>query len=186
MATAAEPWDDPPAPAATDGVDALALAHLRGRRMLDTLSRIAAAPVPDPAEAARLAAALPCRLALHMADEDEDFFPLLRRRARPEDELGPILSRLSREHADLAAAAVAAVGALAEIGLGAARRPAPVAAFVALKRRHAMFETAVILPLARVRLKPADRRALAARIAARRGLPPPPDAPEPVKVPTHV
>jgi hemerythrin-like domain-containing protein len=110
-------------------------------------------------------------LALHMADEDEDFFPLLRRRAHPEDELEPILSRLSREHADLAAAAVAAVGALAEIGVGAARRVGPVAAFVALKRRHAMFETAVILPLARVRLKPADRRALAARIAARRGLP---------------
>jgi hypothetical protein len=185
MAAAAEPWEEPPAPAATDGVDALALAHLRGRRMLDALSRLAAAPAPDAAEAARLAARLPCLLALHMADEDEDFFPLLRRRAHAEDELGPILSRLSREHADLAAAAVAATGALAEIGAGALRRPAPIIAYVALKRRHAMFETAVILPLSRVRLKPADRRALAARIAARRGLPPPPGAPETLATPAH-
>jgi hemerythrin-like domain-containing protein len=171
MDPSGENWDAPAPHPGADGTQALALAHLRGRRMLDALSRIAAAPDPDPATAARLAAALPVALALHMADEDEDFFPILRRRAQPEDELGPILSRLSREHADLAAAAVAAVGALAEIGVGAARRAAPVAAFVALKRRHAMFETAVILPMARVRLKPADRRALAARIAARRGLP---------------
>jgi hypothetical protein len=171
MDPSAEAWDAPAPHPGADGTQALALAHLRGRRMLDALSRIAAAPDPDPAAASRLAAALPVALALHMADEDEDFFPLLRRRAHPEDEMDPILSRLSREHADLAAAAVAAVGALAEIGVGAPRRPGPIAAFVALKRRHAMFETAVILPLARVRLKPADRRALATRIAARRGLP---------------
>jgi hypothetical protein len=170
MDPSAEPWDAPAPHPGDDGTEALAVAHLAGRRLLDALSRIAVAPDPDRAAAARLACALPVALALHMADEDEDFFPLLRRRARPEDELGPILTRLSREHADLAAAAVAAVGALAEIGAGAARRAAPVAAFVALKRRHAMFEAAVILPLARVRLKPADRRALAVRIAGRRGL----------------
>jgi hemerythrin-like domain-containing protein len=181
-----ETWEAPAPHPGADGTQALALAHLRGRRMLEALSRMAAAPDPDPAAAVRLAAALPVALALHMADEDEDFFPLLRRRAQPEDELEPILSRLSREHGDLAAAAVATVGALAEIGAGAARRAAPIAAFVALKRRHAMFETAVILPLARVRLKPADRRALAARIAARRGLPALPDDGVPEETPAHV
>jgi hemerythrin-like domain-containing protein len=160
-----------PASTSVDALDMICESHLEHRETLAALDAVAAADRPSADECRRLAAALSDNLRLHMNEEEQDLFPLLRRRAAPEDGLAETLARLSTEHAALSRAgdaAVAALAALAEAPTDADR--AAVAAYVAAKRRHVMFENAVILPLARARLSPADRRALARRMAARRGI----------------
>jgi hemerythrin-like domain-containing protein len=155
-----------------DGVEMIAAAHLDHRQLLLDLDALLAQPCPDAGAVARLARALPEAVTLHRVDEEEDLLPLLRRRAGRDDDLPATLARLSREHAALGATAEVARAALDRLGAGhaAAVDRAALSVFATVTRRHVLFENAVVLPLARVRLKPADRRALAERMAARRGL----------------
>jgi len=57
-----------------------------------------------PAPAQQLAALSPFRgflvreLSLHLADEEEDLFPLLRRACEPEDGIGKVIERLTSDH----------------------------------------------------------------------------------------
>lgn len=155
-----------------DGIEMIAAAHLDHRQMLLDLDALAARACPDAVEAHRLARAMPEAIDLHRIDEEDDLLPLLRRRAGPDDDVSGALARLSREHASLGATAEVALAALGRIATGVASSVdrAALSVFATLTRRHVMFENAVVLPLARARLKPADRRALADRMAARRGL----------------
>jgi hemerythrin-like domain-containing protein len=163
-----------------DALDMLAAAHLGLREALSSLDRAVADP-PDREAAARAAAALPEALRRHVADEEDILFPLLLRRARAEDGLGPTLERLTAEHVALAAAAAAAVSALTRFAWGAERPRdrAAIEAFKWAKRRHIAFEGAVVLPLARARLTTADRLTLARRIADGHGVCLLPRKPEP-------
>jgi hypothetical protein len=153
-----------------DALDMVVAAHLEQRELFAGLDALARAP--DPVVAGALAEALPAAVALHLTDEEEDLFPTLRRRAAPEDGLDATLARLSRDHVALGAASVTVVAALGRMTTGPAHAIdlAALSAFAAVARRHVLFENAVVLPLARVRLRPADRRALAERMAARRGV----------------
>lgn len=155
-----------------DGVEMIAAAHLEHRQLLLDLDALVAQHCPDAAAVARLARGLPDVVTLHRIDEEEDLLPLLRRRAGRDDELPATLARLSREHAALGATAEVAGAALDRLagGLAGPVDRAALSVFADVTRRHVLFENAVVLPLARVRLKPADRRALAERMAARRGL----------------
>ncbi|MCB2076099.1 MAG: hemerythrin domain-containing protein, partial [Novosphingobium sp.] len=113
---------------------------------------------------------------LHVLDEEEDLFPLLRRRTELEDRIDDTLEVLCQEHdADRRDAhdIVEGLSALAERG---AARPLKVAfrkllrRFAANERRHLTVENAIVLPLARARLTADDLRNLGRRMAARRGL----------------
>jgi hemerythrin-like domain-containing protein len=114
-------------------------------------------------------------LAIHVIDEEHDLFPLLQRRARPGDRATAVLAQFAAEHAaDEALAQELSTGLAALAGRGPSE---PTVAFkVAARlfaqgqRRHLAWENAVILPLARDRLTPADLRELAQRMATRRGL----------------
>jgi hypothetical protein len=151
-----------------DGLEMLAAAHIDLRAALDRVARDG----PDRAVAAALARTLPAALAVHVAEEERALFPALLAAASPEDGLAVTLERLTGEHAGLAAAAEGAAAALARIGAGqdGPADRAALRAFCAAKRRHIAFEAAVILPLARARLDPTRRLALAERIAALRGV----------------
>ena len=113
---------------------------------------------------------------LHIIDEEEDLFPLLRRRTPPGDRLNEVMGELSLEHADAKPAADQIIEGLAASLAAPEDRPnTPVSQdlltrFAANERRHLVAENAIILPLARAHLRPDDLRTLGKRMAARRGL----------------
>ncbi len=159
--------------------------HMRQRKILADLDLLAGRDGPavdDAALAAECLAHLREEVPIHARDEDDDLLPLLRRRARPEDELEPLIARLTADHAAAEERAQAVAGVLSVIAAGGAptaEERALLAAHAAGERRHLIVENAIILPLARVRLTRADLRTLAVRMAARRGiclLPEEPDA----------
>jgi iron-sulfur cluster repair protein YtfE (RIC family) len=113
----------------------------------------------------------------HILDEEEALFPLLRRRAQPEEDVAKVLGRLSAEHA---AEAPRAEAVQAHLEACLARRAAPgwdagaraaLQDFAGRELRHLALENAVVLPLARLRLSPRDLRGLSRRLAARRSRP---------------
>lgn len=114
-------------------------------------------------------------MVVHVIDEEQDLFPLIRRRAKPDDDIEEALGQLSGEHADdgeLGARIAAGLKALRD---GDTKRPpaelaADLRAFAASQRQHLALENATVMPLARVRLTARDLEELAARMAARRGI----------------
>lgn len=115
-------------------------------------------------------------LALHVIDEEDDLFPLMRRRCAPEDQIETVLGMLSGEHAkdlDQARAVSALVTSAVSDRRGLATYPeaeAVIEPFCAFQQRHIAVENAVVLPIARLRLTAGDLRSLGQRLAARRGL----------------
>ena len=123
----------------------------------------------------RLADYIASDMAVHVIDEEEDLFPLIRRRATAEDNVERVLGLLAREHAE--------DDRLADIIVEGLRRScaaghkemsddltAAVRAFAQRQRRHLAVENAVVIPLAEARLTPNDREGLSRRMAARRGI----------------
>jgi hemerythrin-like domain-containing protein len=109
----------------------------------------------------------------HVADEESDLFPMLRRRCEPDDAVGTILDLLDAEHEtdfELFRRLIPGLRAIA-----AGRRPddlvsfaADARAFAILQRRHLSWENGTVLPLARSRLTTEDQAELGRRMSARR------------------
>lgn len=116
---------------------------------------------------------------LHIIDEEDDLFPLLRRRCEPEDRLERTLGKLSGEHAadmDLGKDVITVLESALESrrGLGTSQSSRDIITrFCTSQRNHIALENAVVLPIARSRLTKEDTKSLAKRLAARRGLPDP-------------
>ena len=109
----------------------------------------------------------------HVVDEEEDLFPLLRRRAEPEDRIEEVLGELTQEHAADKLDANAIVEGLSQVIAGKRVTKAFRALlhrFAENERRHLIVENAIVLPLARARLTMDDLRNLGRRMAARRGI----------------
>jgi hemerythrin-like domain-containing protein len=108
----------------------------------------------------------------HMRDEENDLFPLLRKRCLPEDEIETVLGRLHAEHKDehrLAGGVESGLRALLDYKdpvLDAALRER-LFQYARSLRRHLALENSIILPLARARLTPEDLVALAAAMRSR-------------------
>lgn len=115
-------------------------------------------------------------LALHVIDEEEDLFPLLRRRCSEEDNIEDVLGRLSADHALDQDLARKVRGIFAQ-ALEYRAPPSTIAggpeALLRLARQeksHMALENAVVMPLARRRLAKDDLNALSLRLAARHGV----------------
>ena len=112
---------------------------------------------------------------LHIADEDEDLFPLLTRRCAPEDDFDEIVALLSSEHESDEKHCHALFAPLRAIVNGL-RPPDPVQfvadarAFAILQRRHLGWENGTVLPLARRCLTATDRVEMGRKMAERRGI----------------
>ncbi len=114
-------------------------------------------------------------LSLHIADEEEDLFPLLKQRCLPDDQIGDMLALLRDEHQEDDMNCNALVALLH--GLAGGLHPidgtsfvARARAFASFQRRHLGWENGTILPLTERRLSDDDNAALGASMAARRGL----------------
>lgn len=149
--------------------------HQRHRQFCELMRRAATQTTFDEELMTWLLDFVVHELAQHVWDEEQVFFPLLRARALPEDEIDPVLRRLSSEHAkDLGHAQKVqqhlqdCVDRRIPAGRAAARRRA-LQAFADQELRHLALENAVVLPLARLRLTRDDMTTLGRKLAMRRG-----------------
>ncbi len=161
-----------------DPIDFLAHEHKRQEWLCDVLETIADG-LPGTLEcalAAKAVEALRVDVPLHHEDEEECLFPLLARRAAPEDNIEAVIRQLSREHlADdtYSTDLIDLLDAMAagHMPLNPEMAGYMIRGFFESYRRHIAFENIVILPLARARLKQEDMAELLARIRSRHGKP---------------
>lgn len=150
--------------------------HYRHRQFCRLLSDAAEAHVFDGPRLERLLGFMRRDLALHIVDEEEDLFPLLRRRALAEDNIDTVLGQLAAEHradADQARMVQAHLEACLESRSAPGLDPEARKAMQNLAKhefRHLALENAVVLPIARLRLTEDDLAAMGRRLAARRGI----------------
>jgi hemerythrin-like domain-containing protein len=149
--------------------------HLRQRDLCRLLERLASEAELDLALADAVAEHLASDMAIHVLDEEEDLFPLLRRRATAGDDIERVLGLLSREHArdDRLADTIIAGLRLAVVVRAKAvddDLKAALREFAYRQRRHLAVENAIVMPLAEARLTPVDLEGLARRMAVRRGI----------------
>ena len=115
-------------------------------------------------------------LPMHILDEEEGLFPLLRKRCEPDDQIEKILDMLSGEHVgdmresdavcDLLDRAISE-----RFGLANYKETSKIVLpFCKSQQRHIAVENAVVLPIARLRLTKRDLRALGRKLAVRRDL----------------
>lgn len=140
--------------------------HLRQTAEIRQISRI---------DADRLVAYFTQDLDLHHADEDEDLFPALRKRAMPEDDLGAVLARLGEDHRRGAAMIDTIVDMLslhpaADFVRIDTRTAEIMQVYAASEHRHLALENAVVLAIAGVRLHRADLGKISRNMKARRGV----------------
>lgn len=172
---ALEALNHPPPPALfAEPLEYFFAEHFRQRTLCSLLDDLAENAPPDPETVSAITAFLRGDFGLHVRDEEEDLFPLLRRRAKPEDRIGDVLGELSHDHA------LDAFDAETILEAFRGRDPFPACdvetrnlllRFSKNERRHLTCENAIVLPLARARLLPEDLRNLGRRMAARHGEP---------------
>ena len=150
--------------------------HYRHRQLCQLIERVGAATILLRDEVHEILAFLRHDMPLHVIDEEDDLFPLLRRRCQPADELDAVLGALSAEHHDDLDRSRTLIAAL-EQALADGQAPGHdreirrlFTDFALHERRHIALENAVVLPIARLRLTAADLRSLSVRLAARRGV----------------
>lgn len=156
-----------------DPLEWFAAEHARHRQVCRLITELAEDPGFHGETMSRLAAFIRTDLARHVAEEEEELFPLLRFRALPEDEFETALGQLTAEHRSEADLARRVQDILAE-RLAAGQSPAKdpeaqgvLRAFAAQELQHLALENAVVLPIARLRLTPDDLAALGRRLVAR-------------------
>lgn len=149
--------------------------HFRQRSVCDVLKRFAKDGRVSQGEADMVTAFLDRELPLHHEDEDQDLFPAVRRRALPEDDLNAVLAQLSEDH-QLSDGMVRGIVRALSATHGAenfklARSAREVMqAYAASEHRHLAMENGIVLAIARIRLKPADLRAISQAMKLRRGV----------------
>lgn len=160
-----------------DPIDLLQGEHIRFGKICDLLDRLANNLQHDAAvrETAIIYRAFTHEFPLHQANEEEDFFPLLRARCLPDDGVGEMLTLLMRDHTakNAEGGTVDFLPGLMQIATGR-RIDDPmtfinkVLAFTEMLRRHVAWEDATLMRLARKRFTAADRSCLAQAMMRRR------------------
>ena len=152
-------------------LDFLFAEHSRQRVTCGILDEIAEDETIDTEKVGAVLDFLTDSLRLHVRDEDEDLFPLLRRHAEADDRLGELLSELSEEHVVDGACAEAIIEELLHLETAAPSTEFRklVRRFAANGRRHLITENAIVMPMTRALLTHRDLKDLGHNMAARRG-----------------
>lgn len=148
--------------------------HFRQRVLCSVLDEIASCTRPDRALVRAAIMFLKSEFAPHVQDEEEDLFPLLQRRSKPDDHVDQLIEQLRQEHGADKHDAADIIKGLQELLDTAKKMHAGLARllrrFSANEHHHLTLENAIILPLARLRLTHDDLCSLGRRMAQRRGL----------------
>lgn len=149
--------------------------HLRHRCLCALLRRVATEPQCARAMADRIVAFMQHEMPRHHEDEDDILLPLVLQRAVPEDGLAPVIERLADDHRRAQRQAHRIIEALTSQPAGAPAEITPRLAelmrnYARDEHRHLAVENAIVLVIARKRLKPTDLVSIARAMRARRGL----------------
>jgi hemerythrin-like domain-containing protein len=157
-----------------DPIEFMLAEHLNHRRMCKALERLAGMMEFDAAPITAMVDYIRFDLTLHVIDEEEDFFPLLRKRCLPDDDIEAVLTRLSADH-ETDKSLSAQVRDMLNACLIMRKPPHVIEgavdaliAFATNERRHLALENAVVIPIARRRFTAEDLTMLSARMLARR------------------
>jgi hemerythrin-like domain-containing protein len=152
----------------------LAAEHLRQRAAFALIEHLATLDTLDRTIATQLLQFLEKDMVAHVHDEENDLFPLLRRRCEPEDEIELVLGDLSAEHtaeeriaADIRVGLTRALEANCAVG-EIAKLAERMLAFAHAENRHLALENSIVLPLARARLTSEDLNDLSRHMIDRR------------------
>ncbi len=148
--------------------------HMREREICAILDRIAAREDVTQSDISQVKHFLKDELPFHLADEEEDLFPAMRRCCDPEDEIGKAIDRLETDHRHETARTPEVIS-IVEAGPEALRNLSDsqceiLSDYAGHARRHLILENAIILPLARRRLKQSDLDAIRTGMLKRRHL----------------
>lgn len=160
-----------------DPIEAMYRAHARNFEFCERLVQLA--EDQGAGESARVAASLLDYLnkdfPIHLADEEEDLFPLLKQRAASNERLASMIELLIMEHRNDIEYGRGLQEPLRAIADG--ERPADPTLFAhharayrMLQHRHQAMENNFVLPLAEECLSADDKAELGRRMAARHGL----------------
>lgn len=155
-------------------LEVIAETHLREREICARIDRIAATGLVEGEDLHQVLAFLGEELPLHLQDEEEDLFPLLKRRCEPEEEIDKVIERLHANHQESLVSTARVIAILeametSETALVPAERD-QLTSFTAHARRHLIVENAIILPIARGSLTTDDLTTLGLRMRRRRSL----------------
>lgn len=155
-------------------IDFIFVEHLKHRILCWILDKVAAEEYIANETMDAVISFLEIDYILHIADEEQDLFPALLRRAKPEDDLEERIAELVQEHATDKKDAVR-VGECLQHIIANRGGPGPSRAMCSLLRRfsanerqHLIVENGIVLPLARVRLQRDDLAQISAGMAMRR------------------
>lgn len=155
-------------------LDFIAEDHLRHREICAMIDALALAERPDHAAMDEVLEFLEHEFALHVEEEEQDLHVLMRRKCTAEDAIDITLKRLVVIHQEAAKTVVGVRGSLVRALVGKAGFSAldkkALTQFAAQERRHLIVENAILLPLARARLKTRELDELRMKMLRRRGL----------------
>lgn len=147
---------------------------MRARYVYAAMLRIAEDHPLAEDDSSDVASFLRNELPPHLDDEEQDFFPLLRRRCTPEEAIDATLDELLsdhvRERADMAHVATLMARLEQSEGVLTPAEADEVRAFARHNQRHMIVENAIIVPLARAHLTLRDKDRLLMSMLRRRGL----------------
>lgn len=149
--------------------------HMRQRCLCAELRHIASVASVDRDRAAVIVEHLTRAQALHHRDEEHDLFPAVLRRSLPEDNLAPIIERLLRDHStssrlahEIAAALSAHIGDDERLD---DQLCVLLKSYADAESRHLAIENAIVMVIARKRLRSADLQLISRRMKRRREVP---------------
>ncbi len=155
-------------------LDYIAEDHIRERLMCDRIDAIASGEAATPEQAETVRSYLHEAFLDHIGDDCQSLFPLMRQRCTEDDNIEQVIERITSDHVAsqaLARPVVAVLGRLAEGGACLTDKERNgLTHFAAHARRHLTVENAILLPLARMRLKSRDLVRLRRDMLRRRGL----------------
>lgn len=148
--------------------------HLRQRCLCAALRRIAADRRADRSLMVAISDVLRIDLPLHHMDEEQDLFPALLRRGRPEDDLGAIIRELGEDHRRFQVVADMIASRLSVLAQDEAPGLDPIFCgtlklYADEESRHLAIENAIVMVIARKRLKTEDLIHISRNMKARRG-----------------
>lgn len=159
-----------------DPISFLSLEADRLRQMCRALDRLVKDNVLNVPAIAAMLESLRIDLVFYYRDESEDLFPLMRLRARRGDDIKRVMALLCEDHAinrDELAYILGQLDRLRRTGPSSedAELITAVSAFSIQIQKHLALLVAVMLPIARLRLTPADFETLLSGFASRRQSP---------------
>lgn len=162
----------PPEALLSEPLDYIFADHFRQRMLCNLLDAMVSEGARDALLSGQILMFMRLDFGLHVLDEEEDLFPLLLKRALPEDGMEDVIHELCTEHSSdrLDADELCRVLEVPESCGGRWKRL--FTRFAANERRHLIVENAIVLPMARIRLQPGDLTLIGQRMAERRGIVP--------------